>query len=94
MWRYLQLNFHLSPLRTDNKHSEYDMKKILSIIFASLFVLSIMASVSEDLQAKVRLMTGGHSYSASMVPVPNLPVQKDNLAVKDDVKETVKNLAK
>jgi hypothetical protein len=69
------------------------MKKILAIIFSSLFILSIMASVSEDLQAKVRLMTGGHSYSASMVPVPKLPVQKDNLAVKDDAKETVNNQA-
>ncbi len=61
------------------------MKKILAIIFSSLFILSIMASVSEDLQAKVRLMTGGHSYSASMVPVPKLPVQKDNLAAKEAV---------
>ena len=62
------------------------MKKILSIFFISLFIISIMASVSENLQAQVKSMTGGHTYSASMVPVPKLPVQKDNLAVNKDSK--------
>ncbi len=67
------------------------MKKILSLFFISLFVLSIMASVSEDLQIKVRAMTNGNAYSATMVPVPKVPVQKDNLAVTDDNKEILKN---
>jgi hypothetical protein len=62
------------------------MKKLLSLFFVSLFIISIMASVSDDLQAQVKSMTGGHTYSASMVPVPKLPVQKDNLAAKKDSK--------
>ena len=53
-----------------------------------------MASVSQDLQIKVRSMTNGHTYSASMVPVPKVPVQKDNLAVHEDAQKTLKNKTK
>jgi hypothetical protein len=69
----------------------FKMKKYLSIFFISIFLISIFASVSDDLQQKVRTLTGGNSYSASMVPVPQLPVQKDNLAVKDTDSEITKD---
>lgn len=43
-----------------------------------------MASVSEDLTARVQKMTGGDGYSASIVPLPKAPVNKDNLASTKD----------
>ena len=46
-----------------------------------------MASVSEDLTQRVQKMTGGHAYSAAMVPMPKPPVKQDNLAVSKDNSE-------
>ena len=60
------------------------MKKILAIVCISLFVISIIASVSEDLTRRVQKMTGGNAYSAAMVPVPKQPVKQDNLAVSNE----------
>lgn len=64
------------------------MKKILAIVCISLFVISIMASVSEDLTRSVQKMTGGTAYSAAMVPIPKQPVKQDNLAVSNENLET------
>ena len=51
------------------------MKKILTIACCALFVLSIMASVSDDLQTTVAELTGNTTYSTAMVPMPPAPDQ-------------------
>ena len=43
---------------------------MLSIIILSVFVLSILGSVSPDIQSKVMNWTGGQKYASTLLPAP------------------------
>jgi hypothetical protein len=58
------------------------MKKFLSIFFVSIIVLSIMASVSDSIQQKVKAFTGDKMYSTAVVPLPDQLTNHNNLAAK------------
>lgn len=59
------------------------MKKFLSIFFVSIIVLSIMASVSDTVQQKVKAIAGDNMYSTAVVPLPDQLTDHNNLASKD-----------
>ena len=60
------------------------MKKILSYMIILIIVVSIMASVSDNLQHKIKAISGGNVYSASIVPEPKTLTEQDNLASTQD----------
>jgi len=48
------------------------MKKLLGIFTISVFILSILASVSSELKMKVMNLNEKSKYSATSVPVPKM----------------------
>ena len=58
------------------------MKKVLSIIFLSLFILSIMASVSPKIQAQFADFAGESKFASTHIPVPPTIESNKNLANK------------
>ena len=58
------------------------MKKYLSIILLSLFVLSIMGSVSPTIKSQIIDLAGGQKYASTQLPVPPVMYSNKNLADK------------
>jgi len=56
------------------------MKKVFSIIFLSLFVLSIMASASPKIQAHFADFAGEQKFASTHIPVPPTLETNKNLA--------------
>ena len=63
------------------------MKKFLSIFFVGIIIVSIMASVSDSIQKKVKDLAGNKMYSTAIVPLPDQPADQNNLASKKDKAE-------
>ena len=58
------------------------MKKYLAIIIISVFVLSIMGSVSPEIKSTVMNLTGGQKYASTLMPSPPEFQTNKNLATK------------
>jgi hypothetical protein len=58
------------------------MKKILSITILTVFVLSIMGSVSPEIKSYVIKMTGDQKYASTLLPNPPDIQDNKNLAEK------------
>lgn len=56
------------------------MKKCLSIIILTVFVLSIAGSVSPEVKSYVISWTGGEKYASSILPAPPPMKMNKNLA--------------
>ena len=74
------------------------MKKILSIFTVLIFFVSIIASVSPEIKAQMKDISGGNTYAVNIIPLPvldnesyadNKPVGKNYAALKSDKKSTV-----
>ena len=46
------------------------MKRYLAIIILSVFVISIMGSVSPEIKSTVMNWTGGQKYASTLLPAP------------------------
>jgi len=58
------------------------MKKTLAIIILSVFVISLMGSVSPSIQSHVKNWTGGQKYASTLLPSPPAIQPNQNLADK------------
>ena len=58
------------------------MKKFLSIILLSLFVLSIMGSISPTIKSQIIDFAGGQKYASTQLLVPPAMNSNKNLADK------------
>ena len=58
------------------------MKKCLSIIILSVFVISILGSVSPDIKSTVMNWTGSQKYASTLLPSPPEFQVNQNLAKK------------
>ena len=56
------------------------MKKILSIIILSVFVISIMGSVLPEVKVTVMNWTGGQKYVSTQLPAPPAMQMNQKLA--------------
>jgi hypothetical protein len=58
------------------------MKKYLAIIILTVFVLSIIGSVSPEIKSYVTKLTGNQKYASTLLPNPPAIKTIDNLAKK------------
>ncbi len=58
------------------------MKKYLAIIILSVFVISIMGSVSPEINSYVKNLTGDQKYASTKLPSPPAILTNQNLAEK------------
>ena len=58
------------------------MKKYLALIILTVFVISIMGSVSPEIKSAVINWTGGQKYASTLLPSPPEFQTNKNLATK------------
>jgi hypothetical protein len=58
------------------------MKKFLALIILTVFVLSILGSVSPEIKTFVTKLAGDHKYASTILPNPPDIKTIDNLAKK------------
>ena len=60
------------------------MKRVLGILILSVFVISLIGSVSPDFKAQVIKLTGDHKYASTLLPAPAPLEMNKNLAGKSN----------
>ena len=63
------------------------MKRVLGIIILSVFVISLVGSVSPGFKAQVIKLTGDQKYASSQLPLPPTMEMNKNLAGQSDSEE-------
>jgi hypothetical protein len=61
------------------------MKKYCAIVILTIFVLSLMGSVSPGISSYVKNLTGDKKYASTILPAPPETNSDKNLAKKDDL---------